>query len=327
MSYDFRTDFMALVRNTPGGERIARIPGADYVVSALYRLGMIRLWVSQTPPISEQSSTAWFKPAIPSWSAEGTLYLWDAVNNAYAVATPELWNALLLTATTDFIGATAGADGARGLVPAPLAGQEGMFLKASGGWATAPSIMPGGSDTQVQYNFAGALAGAAGALIVAGELVLNTPDLGTPTAVNLVNGTGLPLGTGVTGNLSVGHLAGGAGASARTVWTGDGSWSDPRDIPVNSYTGARILAATDVNALAVNTTGGWTLNAGIAAVKQAFLLYNDSNANQTLTIGGGVTAYLGGSRTTGNRTLAGGAYATAFCYAADTFFVSGPGVT
>ena len=39
-----------------------------------------------------------------------------------------------------FVGATALADGKKGLVPAPVAGQEGMYLKGDlgGGWTTIP---------------------------------------------------------------------------------------------------------------------------------------------------------------------------------------------
>lgn len=95
MAYEPTTDFLALLRLASGAVSTERMPGLDYVLAALDRIGLFQLSVGQTAPVVNQATTVWLQPSLPTWVAEGNVFLWNATAAEYEPATAALWASLL----------------------------------------------------------------------------------------------------------------------------------------------------------------------------------------------------------------------------------------
>ena len=100
-----------------------------------------------------------------------------------------------------------------------------------------------------------------------------------------------------------------------------------RSLPSNNQGAAYVPVAADNGKVINITTGGVTVNSGVFSVGNNFIIFNNSAVSQTITQGAGVTMYAAGSSATGNRTLSQRGLATVLCVAANTFVISGAGLS
>ena len=178
-------------------------------------------------------------------------------------------------------------------------------------------IASGAAIAYGKLNLAGAIVNAD---IASGASIADS-KLATISTAGKVSGGAITSGT-IAGSAAINT----SGAITTTGVITDGT-GNIRRIPQNAQTSAYLLVASDVGKHISITTGGVTVPASVFAVGDNITIFNNSTSDQTITQGSGVTLRAGGSTATGNRTLANYGVATILCVAADTFVITGTGVT
>ena len=153
---------------------------------------------------------------------------------------------------------------------------------------------------------------------------------GNITTAGLVTATG---NITATANIAGGNvLTAGLMSATGGITSGDGisdSLGSVRSIPQNGKSANYTLEATDNGRMINITAGNVTVPAGVFASPfgQTVSIYNNQNASNAVVQGADVTLRLAGTAATGNRTMARYGLSTIVCVAANTFVISGAGLT
>ena len=121
-------------------------------------------------------------------------------------------------------------------------------------------------------------------------------------------------------------VAGGIGANIVTATIIYDIIGNVRNLPLSNQTTGYTLAASD-NGKIVSVTGAVTVPFNVFTTGNNVTIYNNSAVSIAITSSTGLTIYLAGTNTQGNRTLAQHGVATLLAITTTTYVISGSGLT
>jgi hypothetical protein len=160
----------------------------------------------------------------------------------------------------------------------------------------------------------------------------NTVETVTSTGAN-ITGYASVSGNVTGGNILSAGLISTTGNATHSNVSATGNIADAngllRSLPINTQGSAYQLTATDNGNLISISSGNVTVPASVfvSPFGQAITVYNNSGTTRYITQPANVTLRLAGTAATGNRTLAQYGLATIVCVSANTFVVSGVGLS